>query len=117
MIEFAASSIKQLRAEDFAVLVSERLAAKLHFFENSAKQMRAWETSALWVHNSLSLTNSASDKLRIVFEFAPPLSNRRPDVLIIGKDFVLVIEVKTGTHESVSHAKKQTLDYARTIYN
>ena len=117
MIEFAASSIKQLRAEDFAALVSEKLAAKLHFFENSSEQMLAWETSALWVHKSLNLTNSTTDKLRIIFEFAPPLTNRRPDVLIIGKDFVLVIEVKTGTHESVSHAKKQTLDYARTIYN
>ena len=37
MIEFAASSIKKLRAEDFAALVSEKLAAKLHFFENSKK--------------------------------------------------------------------------------
>ena len=106
MIEFAASSIKKLRAEDFAALVSEKLAAKLHFFENSSEQMLAWETSAQWVHESLSLTDSTTDNLRLIFEFAPPLTNRRPDVLIIGKDFVLVIEVKSGTHESVSHAKK-----------
>ena len=70
MIEFSASSIKKLRAEDFAALVSEKLAAKLHFFENSSEQMLAWETSAQWVHESLSLTDSTTDNLRLIFATA-----------------------------------------------
>ena len=117
MINFKAKSIKQLSCEQFETIVVEKLAATLHFFENSPEQVKAWEISARWIHLSLSESSSATDNLRVIFEFAPPLSNERPDVLVVGENFVLVIEAKSGTQESPSQAKKQVLSYARTLYN
>lgn len=117
MIDFKAESIKKLTSEQFQTIVIEKLSTTLHFFENSPEQIKAWEISAKWIHLSLSESSFATDNLRVIFEFAPPLTNERPDVLIIGEHFVFVIEAKTGTQESPIQAKKQVLGYARTLYN
>jgi hypothetical protein len=117
MIDFRAQTIKKLRIEQFATTVTEKLATTLHFFENSPEQIAAWGTTAEWIHQALTHSTSGTDDLRVIFEFAPPLTIERPDVLVIGEHFVLVIEAKTGSQESPSQAKRQVLGYAKTLYN
>ena len=117
MLDFRASAIKQKDVEQFCSEVVAGLATALHYFQNSEEQIRAWEVTARWIHNSFVVTPPSSDNLRVIFELSPPLSTDRPDITIVGSDFVLVIEAKTGMHESVTQAKKQVLRYARNLYN
>jgi len=111
------SKIKSMSLETFVNEVVSELALRLHYFQNSVEQIEAWNTSAHWMHELATLVADSHPESSLTFEFEIPLSTERPDMIIVSKDHVLVIEAKTGSHESVSEAKKQTLRYARSIYN
>ncbi len=117
MIEFSVRDVRSFGLENFRTQVSRELALDLAYFENSHEQIEAWKISAQWIYEALSSTRTISDNLRIIFEFTPPLSIERPDIVIVSDDYVLVVEAKTGTRESVSQAKRQVLRYARHLYN
>lgn len=117
MIAFSVQSIKESSLVDFQDIVKQRLSLLLHTFKNSEQQIGAWNETARWVWEAVTSLTYKSDPIRIVFEFNPPLSTERPDVLIVGAKEVLVIEAKTGSTESLHESKRQVLRYARSIYN
>lgn len=117
MLHFNSREIRQMNVEVFCKEVVNGLASALHYFENTQEQMDAWRTTAIWIHESLQQTSSKADNLRVIFEFMLPLSTERPDVTIVGQDYVLVIEAKTGSSESIVEAKKQVHRYAKNLYN
>ena len=117
MLTFQLGAIKKLTIEDFSDQVVKELSSSFHYFETSELQMDAWRQSANWVHRTSLQLSDSRDNLRVIFEFNPPLSTERPDLIIVGSDKVLVVEAKTGTQESLLQSKKQVLRYARNLYN
>jgi len=117
MLTFQLGAIRKLTLDQFSDQVVKELSAAFHFFETSEMQMEAWRRTASWLYEASNQASNSCDNLRIIFEFNPPLSTERPDVIIVGSDKVLVVEAKTGTQESVLQSKKQVLRYARSLYN
>jgi hypothetical protein len=117
VIQYSVGEIRKLKLESFNDKLLRDLNFEFHYFENSPQQIEAWKTSARWIFESLITAQTTSDNLRIIFEFAPPITTDRPDIVIVSDDYILVVEVKTGTQESLSQAKNQVLRYARHIYN
>ena len=117
MLTFQLGAIRKLTIEEFSDQVVKELSSSFHYFETTELQMEAWRLTATWIHQSIIQSPPSKDNLRIIFESTPPLSTERPDLIVIGSDIVLVVEVKTGTQESVLQSKKQALRYARHLYN
>jgi len=51
------------------------------------------------------------------FEFSPPFTSQRSDLILVSEREILVVEAKTGIHHSRLQAQKQALSYAYDIYN
>jgi hypothetical protein len=80
-------------------------------------QLHAWEVTATWLHQVALSLPSSHNNTRFLFEHRLPLSQERPDLIVLTDDLIVVVEAKTGNHESLSAARAQTLQYARSVYN
>lgn len=99
----------------FEDLVQGRLSAALSFRAIRDGQQQAWRVSASWVWNWASTADAAPNEWLVLFEYATPLVTSRPDVVVVGRNHVMVLEFKTG-ESTPSSAKRQTLGYAEDLY-
>lgn len=106
-----------MSSQTFADEVVSKLAVQFHYFSNSAEQLHAWKISAQWIHELATLAGDSHRDSSVTFEFEIPLSTERPDMIIVARNHIVVVEAKTGAIESVTEAKKQALRYSRSIYN
>jgi len=83
----------------------------------SDEQIDAWKTTLSWVRAAARDVADTHGQVTALLEYAPPFIYRRSDLILIADDTVLVIEVKSGTSESVGSARKLVLEYASDIYN
>lgn len=116
-VTYLAHEIVEMGKEKFKISVQEKLNYLLHSFAIEKQQIEAWNITADWIFSIASDITDAFRHTRFLFEQRLPLSNDRPDVLVITDDAIFVVEAKTGTSESESSARNQTLRYARSVYN
>lgn len=116
-VTYLAHEIVEMGKEEFKISVQEKLNYLLHSFAIEQQQIEAWNITADWIFSIASDISVAFRDTRFLFEQRLPLSNDRPDVLVITDDAIFVVEAKTGTTESESTARNQTLRYARGVYN
>ena len=116
-LSFSFAKVAEFDEATFIGHVSAELAKNFAAFENLGEQILAWETSAQWLHNAISTAASSNPHARVVFELSPPLELQRSDFTIISGKHIIVGEAKTGSSESVTAAKRQVTEYAKTIFN
>lgn len=79
--------------------------------ECSLSQKEAWKSEILFLAAQLS-NSKLSDDVRIIFEYMLPNENtQRPDVILLFKEKVIVLEFKTGGNKVTLDYVAQFMDY------
>ena len=83
----------------------------------SAEQLRAWDQSIPWLQrefSELAVRDAASPAYTTILEYELPRDSRRPDVIVLERGCVAVLELKGALHPSRA-ALDQALGYARDL--
>lgn len=79
--------------------------------ECSKTQIKAWNLEIQFLVAQLS-NSKLSDDVRIIFEYMLPNENtQRPDVILLFKEKVIVLEFKTGGNKVTLDYVAQFMDY------
>lgn len=77
----------------------------------SDSQIEAWKSEILFLKEQLS-NSKLSDDVRIIFEYMLPNENtQRPDVILLFKEKVIVLEFKTSGNKVTLDYVAQFMDY------
>lgn len=113
--------------------------AKHNIAHSNAAEYRAWSNSLMFMRNALD-DNEISDECKLAIEYQIPLTAKRVDFLIAGKDNndnnnIVVVELKQwedckptkrqdvviaytgGANRAVAHPSYQAYSYAKIIEN
>lgn len=80
-------------------------------------QIRAWDQSIPWLQREcqeLQVRDSAARQYTAILEYELPRDSRRPDVIVLERGCVAVLELKGAVHASRA-ALDQALGYARDL--
>lgn len=115
---FAATlgEIRSQTEEQFVQDCVGGLSRHLSFRAIAESQQWAWERTARTVHGWAASTPPLPAHWLLLFEYAPPLVTNRPDLVVVGDGFAVVIEAKTGETSAGVAARKQVLGYALDLY-
>ena len=83
----------------------------------SPEQVRAWDQSIPWLQREcreLGVRDTASNEYTAILEYELPRDSRRPDVIVLERGCVAVLELKGALHASRA-ALDQALGYARDL--
>ena len=83
----------------------------------SKEQIRAWDDSIPWLQREcreLAARDPASGRYTAILEYELPRDSRRPDVVVLHRGSVAVLELKGHLHASQA-AVDQALGYARDL--
>ncbi|MGI6139428.1 MAG: DUF2075 domain-containing protein [Candidatus Hydrogenedentales bacterium] len=83
-----------------------------------SRQIKVWgsEIDLLKEHfEALTLKNSEVANWHILLEYDLPRRQKRPDVVILAHDVILVLEFKVGTSSFDAAARWQVMDYAMNL--
>jgi hypothetical protein len=83
----------------------------------SSEQVRAWDQSIPWLQREcreLVGRDSATGRYSTVLEYELPRELRRPDVIVLSRGHVVVLEIKGYSHASQA-AIDQVFSYARDL--
>lgn len=87
-------------------------------FELTRDSLASWEKSLVIMKLSLQavvVKQLAAESWHVFFEFVIPRRHCRPDVILLTRDQVLVIEFKVGARAYDRKDKFQTCDYAKDL--
>ena len=92
---------------------------QLHSFvaDASPEQIRAWDQSIPWLQREcreLEVRDTAAHEYTAILEYELPRDSRRPDVIVLERGCVAVIELKGALYASQA-ALDQALGYARDL--
>lgn len=94
-----------------------RLALERFVADASPEQIRAWDQSIPWLQREcreLEVRDSAAHEYTAILEYELPRDSRRPDVIVLERGAVAVLELK-GAHFPTRAALDQALGYARDL--
>ena len=83
----------------------------------SPEQIRAWDQSIPWLQREcreLEVRDTAAHEYTAILEYELPRDSRRPDVIVLERGCVAVLELKGALHASRA-ALDQALGYARDL--
>jgi hypothetical protein len=102
--------------EDYVRNAKMAMESRFSHFIVTPEQQKAWQIGFTWIHDLASSLNQVSGNWIFLPEFSAPLVSGRPDLVILTKRHLLVIEMKTGVKLVDVSGKRQVLDYAVTIW-
>jgi len=94
-----------------------RLQLQQFVADASPEQIRAWDQSIPWLQREcreLGVRDTASSEYTAILEYELPRDSRRPDVIVLERGCVAVLELKGALHASRA-AVDQALGYARDL--
>jgi len=94
-----------------------RLQLQQFVVDASPEQIRAWDQSIPWLQREcreLEVRDSAAHEYTAILEYELPRDSRRPDVIVLERGCVAVLELKGALHASRA-ALDQSLGYARDL--
>lgn len=94
-----------------------RLQLQRFIADASPEQIRAWDQSIPWLQREcreLEVRDSAAHEYTAILEYELPRDSRRPDVIVLERGCVAVLELKGALHASRA-ALDQVLGYARDL--
>jgi len=94
-----------------------RLQLQQFIADASPEQVRAWDQSIPWLQREcreLEIRDSAAHEYTAILEYELPRDSRRPDVIVLERGAVAVLELK-GTPFPTRAALDQALGYARDL--
>jgi hypothetical protein len=94
-----------------------RLQLQQFVADASPEQIRAWDQSIPWLQREcreLEVRDSAAHEYTAILEYELPRDSRRPDVIVLERGCVAVLELKGALHASRA-ALDQALGYARDL--
>ncbi len=87
-----------------------------HFRVNEAQQLRAWEVTINMLQGALP-TVPYSETWRVLLEFPMLRLGKRPDVIILIRSAILVLEIKAGSSFHTPADRRQVQDYAIDLHD
>lgn len=94
-----------------------RLCLQNFVSDASPEQVRAWDQSIPWLQREcreLTVRDSAASEYTAILEYELPRDSRRPDVIVLERGCVVVLEIKGYPYASQA-AVDQALGYARDL--
>lgn len=94
-----------------------RLQLQAFVSDASPEQVRAWDQSIPWLQREcreLEIRDTSSNEYTAILEYELPRDSRRPDVIVLERGCVAVLELKGALHASRA-AIDQALGYARDL--
>jgi hypothetical protein len=94
-----------------------RLQLQQFVVDASPEQIRAWDQSIPWLQREcreLEVRDTAAHEYTAILEYELPRDSRRPDVIVLERGCVAVLELKGALHASRA-ALDQALGYARDL--
>jgi len=94
-----------------------RLKLQQFVADASPEQVRAWDQSIPWLQREcreLEVRDAAAGEYTAILEYELPRDSRRPDVIVLERGCVAVLELKGTLHASRA-ALDQALGYARDL--
>ena len=94
-----------------------RLQLQKFVADASPEQVRAWDQSIPWLQREcreLGVRDTAAREYTAILEYELPRDSRRPDVIVLERGCVAVLELKGALHASRA-ALDQALGYARDL--
>jgi len=94
-----------------------RLQLQQFVADASPEQIRAWDHSIPWLQREcreLGVRDTAANEYTAILEYELPRDSRRPDVIVLERGCVAVLELKGALHASRA-ALDQALGYARDL--
>lgn len=94
-----------------------RLQLQQFVADASPEQIRAWDQSIPWLQREcreLEIRDTSAREYTAILEYELPRDSRRPDVIVLERGCVAVIELKGALHASRA-AVDQALGYARDL--
>jgi hypothetical protein len=94
-----------------------RLQLQAFVSDASPEQVRAWDQSIPWLQREcreLEVRDTAAHEYTAILEYELPRDSRRPDVVVLERGCVAVLELKGALHASRA-ALDQALGYARDL--
>ncbi len=94
-----------------------RLQLQRFVTDASPEQIRAWDQSIPWLQREcreLEVRDAAAHEYTAILEYELPRDSRRPDVIVLERGCVAVLELKGALHPSQA-ALDQALGYARDL--
>lgn len=94
-----------------------RLQLQRFVTDASPEQIRAWDQSIPWLQREcreLEVRDAAAREYTAILEYELPRDSRRPDVVVLERGCVAVLELKGALHPSQA-ALDQALGYARDL--
>lgn len=103
--------------QEFVEALIQELSARFARWVVTAEQTEAWRTGFDWVWSACQRLPAIADDWLLLPEFLPPLSRKRPDLVLVSHTSVYVIEMKTGERAvGVAAATRQLGDYAAEVW-
>lgn len=94
-----------------------RLQLQRFVTDASPEQIRAWDQSIPWLqreYRELEVRDSAAREYTTILEYELPRDSRRPDLIVLERGCVVVLEIKGALYPSRA-ALDQALGYARDL--
>lgn len=102
--------------EDYVRNAKTAMESRFSHFIVTPEQQKAWQIGFAWIHDLASAINDTAGSWILLPEFSAPLVSGRPDLVILTKRHLLVVEMKTGVKSVDISGRRQVLDYALTIW-
>ena len=102
--------------EDYVRNAKMAMESRFSHFIVTPEQQKAWQIGFAWIHELASSLNKTAGTWILLPEFSAPLVSGRPDLVILTKKHLLVVEMKTGIKSVDISGRRQVLDYAVTIW-
>jgi hypothetical protein len=110
------SNVANERKEDYVHNAKMAMESRFSHFIVTPEQQKAWSVGFAWIHDLASSLHIEGGSWILLPEFSAPLVSGRPDLVILTKRHLLVVEMKTGVKSVDVSGRRQVLDYATTIW-
>ena len=87
-----------------------------HFRLNETQQLRAWETTIRMLRHAFGALPEAGGWW-LMLEYPMLRLGRRPDVILLARDAIFVIEAKVGSTQHSPEDRRQAEDYAIDLHD
>jgi hypothetical protein len=105
-----------LSTSDKEILGTLARAQIRHFRLNEAQQLRAWEATIVMLRDALSALPKAG-AWWLMLEYPMLRLGRRPDVILLARHTIFVIEAKVGSTQHTPEDRRQAEDYAIDLHD
>jgi len=99
------------------ILGALALEASRHGFQSETQQLEAWEATIRLLGKALTEVGEyrSTDGWTVFFEYTIPRRRTRPDIVLLTRGAVIVIEMKVGATTFLRADELQANDYARDL--